>query len=64
MLAMTGYMRGWLASLAERRCLPVLGGFAQLDIQIEKFRFLKESYTLANKEITSKYGQRIESCTQ
>jgi hypothetical protein len=40
-------MRGWLASLAEWRRLPLLGGFDELDIQIEKLRKLRDSYRAA-----------------
>jgi hypothetical protein len=37
-------MRGLLAALAEWCRLPVLGGFAELDMQIDKLRMLRDSY--------------------
>ena len=37
-------MRGWLASLAEWCRLPLLDGFAELDVQIDKLRLLRDSY--------------------
>jgi hypothetical protein len=37
-------MRGWLASLAEWCSLPLLDGFAELDVQIGKLRLLRDSY--------------------
>ena len=43
-------MRGWLSSLAERCCLPLLGGFAELDMEIDKLRKLRDSYRLATLE--------------
>ena len=43
-------MRGWLASLAEWWSLPVLGGFAELDIEIDKLRKLRDSYRLLTLE--------------
>jgi hypothetical protein len=43
-------MRGWLASLAEWRSSTVLGGFAELDIEIDKLRKLRDSYQLLTLE--------------
>jgi len=37
-------MRGWLAYLAEWCTLPLRGGFAELDMQIDKLRLLRDSY--------------------
>jgi hypothetical protein len=37
-------MGGWLASLAEWRRLPLWSGFAELDLQIDKLRALRDSY--------------------
>jgi len=40
----------WLASLAEWRYLTVLGGFAELDVEIDKLRKLRDSYKLETLE--------------
>jgi hypothetical protein len=37
-------MGGWLASLAEWVRLPLRSGFAELDLQIDKLRALRDSY--------------------
>ncbi len=37
-------MGGWLASLVRWCRLPVRGGFAELDTQIDKLRMLRDSY--------------------
>lgn len=37
-------MQGLLAYLSKWCCLPVMGGFAELDIQIGKLRMLRDSY--------------------
>jgi hypothetical protein len=37
-------MRGWLTSLSEWSHLPVRDGFAELDLQIDKMRMLRDSY--------------------
>jgi len=41
---------GWLVSLDKWFRLPTLGGFDQLDVQIEKLRTLRDSYQLPNQE--------------
>jgi len=48
-------MGGWLTSLAERCRLPLRGGFAELDLQIDKFRMLRDSYQLQTQD--SLYGE-------
>ena len=48
-------MRGWLASLAEWWSLPVLGGFTELDIEIDKLRKLRDSYQLLTLEKRADY---------
>lgn len=37
-------MRSFFSSLAERYRLPVRSGLAELDLQIEKLRTLRDSY--------------------
>jgi hypothetical protein len=37
-------MRGWVTSLAEWCRLPVSSGFAELDLQIDKLRMLRDYY--------------------
>ena len=37
-------MGGWLAALAGWRRLPLRSGFAELDLQIDKLRALRDSY--------------------
>lgn len=37
-------MRGWLIYLAEWCRLPARCGFDELDMQIDKFRMLRDSY--------------------
>ena len=51
-------MGGWLTSLAERCRLPLRGGFAELDLQIGKFRMLRGSYQLQTQD--SLYGEVAE----
>jgi hypothetical protein len=34
----------WLQSLIDWFLLPVWGGFIELDLQIDKFRLLKQEY--------------------
>ena len=40
-------MGGWLASLAGWIRLPLRSGFAELDLQIDKLRALRDSYSLS-----------------
>ncbi len=42
-------MGGWLMSLAKRCGWPERNGFAELDIQIDKFRLLRDSYRLQSQ---------------
>jgi len=42
-------MRGVLYRLAKRLRLPTNRGFAELDMQIEKLRMLRDSYQTAQK---------------
>ena len=42
-------MGGWLATLVTWCRLPVRGGFAELDIQIDKLRMLRDSYQLQSQ---------------
>ena len=37
-------MRGWLTSLTEWCRLQVWGDFAELDLQIDRLRMLRDSY--------------------
>ena len=39
---------GWLQSLVDWCLLPLRGGFVELDLQIEKFRSLKQEYIREN----------------
>ncbi|MBC8018162.1 MAG: hypothetical protein H7X83_06550 [Verrucomicrobia bacterium] len=43
-------MRGLLAALAAWCRLPVRGGFAELDMQIDKLRMLRDSYQLQSQD--------------
>lgn len=43
-------MRGWLTALAEWCRLPLLDGFAELDVQIGKLRLLRDSYRATPQE--------------
>jgi hypothetical protein len=43
----------WLAALDKWFRLPTLGGFDQLDMQIDKLRTLRDSYQLPNQEYKS-----------
>ncbi|MBV5339090.1 MAG: hypothetical protein J0665_05955 [Deltaproteobacteria bacterium] len=43
-------MGGCLTSLGKWFRLPTLGGFDQLDVQIDKLRTLRDSYQLPNQE--------------
>lgn len=43
-------MRRLLASLAEWCRLPVGDGFAELDVQIDKLRVLRDSYQLKSRD--------------
>ena len=39
-------MAAWLLSMAGWLRLPTCGGFAELDVQIDKLRMLRDSYQL------------------
>jgi len=42
-------MGGWLTSLVRWCRLPVRGGIAELDMQIDKLRTLRDSYQLQSQ---------------
>jgi hypothetical protein len=44
-------MRGWLVLLVQWSRLPVRGGFAELDMQIDKLRMLRDSYKNASQDL-------------
>jgi uncharacterized protein YjhX (UPF0386 family) len=43
-------MPGWLAFLAKLFHLPTRGGFAELDVQIDTLRKLRDSYQVPSQE--------------
>ncbi len=51
-------MRRWVNNLAKWCRLPALGGFAELDIQIDKMRMLRDSYQHGVKK--TQYGTSAE----
>jgi len=40
-------MREWLAAMIRWRRLPLRSGLAELDLQIEKLRILRDSYRVS-----------------
>jgi hypothetical protein len=43
-------MRGWVVYLVGRCRLPILGGFAELDMQIGKLSMLRDSYRAQSQD--------------